>query len=105
MPAVGADDEGGGLTRREGLRSHEDSIVGLAVMRKIDDGLGGGRIRRDGDKSHRRAGLAGIGFRAVGIVDHHEIGRLRAFDDLNPNRRRGWVIGETDMKVGMPGRG
>src|SRR5665213_1360842 len=110
MSMAGADDEGCGFARREGLRSDEDPIIGRAILRKIDDGRRARRAGRDRDRQLACGGFASADFRSpslriVDIVDNGEIGRFRVLRDLYPHGRGCRVVGETDVKVGVPWRG
>src|SRR5262245_45686339 len=40
--AAGADDQGGGIEQRKGLRGHEDAVVGWPVPGEIDHRIGAG---------------------------------------------------------------
>src|SRR5437762_643351 len=53
----------------------------------------------------RRVAFAGTGFDCVDIVDHGEVGGFRVAGDLDPDRRAGGIVGETDVAVRLPGEG
>jgi hypothetical protein len=110
MSAVGAYDKGRRISHRKCLRSDEDPVIGRTLLRQIDDGRRARGAGRDGDRQRGRAGrasswLRSAGFGTVDIVDDGEIGRLRALRHLHAHRRGCRIVGETDVKVGMPGNG
>ncbi|MEA2796266.1 MAG: hypothetical protein QOI87_3646 [Bradyrhizobium sp.] len=49
-------------------------------------------------------GLAGARLRTVDVIDHGEIGRVRAVGDRDPHGCGPGIVGETDMKLGLPGQ-
>lgn len=102
MRAARADNQGGGFARRECPGFDEDPVIGPAVMRKIDHRRGIGGLSGNRHELRRRRDLAGIGLRSIGVVDDGKIGVVGAVGDLNPHGRGGRIIGEADMKVGMP---
>ena len=46
---------------------------------------------------------AGAGFGAVDVVDHGEIGGLGVVGDLDPHGGERRIVGEADVKLGLPG--
>jgi hypothetical protein len=105
MAVAGADDQGRRIARREGLRSDENPVIGRTILRKIDHGRSARGAGRDSDRQHCRGSLASAGLRTVGIVDNGKIRSLGALRDLHPHGRGRRIVGETDVKVGMPGDG
>lgn len=103
MATVRADDQRRGVTGRKTLRAHKDPVIGRAVLREIDRRLGRRRSARDRHQLRRRAGFAGPALGIVDIVDHGEISGLGAVGYLHPYRREAGIVGEADVKLGLPG--
>ena len=59
---------------------------------------------RDRDEAGRRVDLAAIGFRAIDIVEHGEIGGRGIVGELDPHGGERRIAGETDMRLGLPGQ-
>ena len=79
VSAVGADDEGGGIAHRKSLRSHENPVIGGAVVGQIDHRRGHRARGGNRHKPRRRIGLAGARLRTAGVIDHgHTVGAVSA---------------------------
>src|ERR1700730_8303643 len=100
---VGADDEGGGLARRKAPRSHEDAVVGGTILGEVNQGRRCRGTCGDRDEARRRRRLASTGFGAIDIIDNGKIGGFGAVRQLTPHGRSSRIVGESDVKVGMPG--
>src|SRR5262249_14523290 len=72
-------------------------------MGEVDDRHGRGASRGDRNRLRRRRRRACRVLRRVDVVDNGEIGRLGVVGHRNPYRRERGIVGEADMKVGMPG--